>query len=116
MYVKFPKFFLLALVVNVCLLTAYEVVYTGDLLAFAMRTNTDYRFTHVPYWSPFLIEMGYGYGNNGFTGDGIAQMPNSIFFILVGMVCFNLIVIGIIEQKSLRQRTFQPYNFGTLSR
>ena len=100
---KIPKFFLAALVINICLLVAYEVIYVRDLFDFTMKMiNPD---SMVLWWSPFVIDMPFGVHSNGTYGDGVAWMPNYIFFILVGMVCFNLIVIGVIEQKALRQRT-----------
>ena len=94
---RFPKFFLTALVINVGLLVAYEVIYVKDLFDFTMKIiNPD---SMVLRWSPFLIDMPFGAHADGALADGVVWIPNYIFFILVGMVCFNLTVIWILEQR-----------------
>lgn len=49
-------------------------------------------------WTPFVIDMPFGAHADGALADGIAWMLNFIFFILVGMVFSNLIVIWKLEK------------------
>jgi hypothetical protein len=78
------------------------VIYARDLLDFAIETV--HPGSMELWWSPFWIQMPFATEGEGFFADGAVLMPNFVFFILVGMVCFNLIVIWIVEQKYLRQK------------
>jgi hypothetical protein len=94
------RMFQVAFVANVVLLAAYEVLYCNQLFN---STWERIRPDSMDFsWSPFVISMPYGDHEETILGtmyaDGIVTVPNFIFFILVAMVCFNLIVIWKLEK------------------
>ena len=95
------KTFLVAVVVNLFLLVAYEVGYYLHLLDFINRTfhPDDILFS----WTPFIIQIRFDVPmeavSPAYYGYGSVSIHNFIFSILVAIACFNLFVIWKLEKN-----------------
>ncbi len=94
---KLGKAFRIALIMNIALLIAHEVFYSLELLYFAKAAIMPDSITLM--WTPIAISMPFGKHEGSIYADGVAIMPNLTFFILLGIVCFNLYVIWRIEKS-----------------
>jgi hypothetical protein len=99
---KMSKRFLIALVTNFSLLIAYEVFYSAELLEFAKKIIQPDSISLL--WTPIFIAMPFGTHSGTIYGDGIATISNLTFFILLGIICFNLYVIRRLETKLVSSR------------
>ncbi len=101
--IDMKKFFLIAVVLNLALLIAYEIAHSFALLDFVKRSISANiaGFT----WTPFTISIGYGISTvnpNGsiIAADGAVLIPNLQFFLLLSAICANLYIIWKIDRKS----------------
>ena len=100
---KLGKAFKFPLIIHLSLLIAHEVFYSAELLDFARKTISPDSISLM--WTPIAISMPFGKHEGSLYADGVAIMPNLTFFILLGIVCFNLYVIWRIEKSKTTPTT-----------